>query len=70
MGVFLQKLCQKKNCFSIFGIEKKHCKTKELRFYQGPKMDIFRGVSPWILSKNRSFLMGVFHRNNIRKDRF
>ena len=33
-------------------------------------MEFYKGVSSWILSKNRTFLIGVYHRKHIRKDRF
>ena len=34
------------------------------------KWTFFKGVSPGSLSKNRTFLIGTFHRNSIRKQRF
>ena len=34
------------------------------------KWTFFKRVSPWILSKSLTFLIGVFHINHMRKDRF
>ena len=40
-GCFLQKLCEKKNRVLIFWIKNKHCKTKKMTFYRGPKNEHF-----------------------------
>ena len=34
------------------------------------KQTSLKGVSPWVLSKNRTYSYRCFHRNHIRKDRF
>ena len=70
MGVFYKKYVTK-NRFSIFWIENKHSKTKTIDVLtRAKKWTVFKGVSPWILSENRTFFMGVFHKNHFRKHRF
>ena len=67
----LQKLCQKKNRFSIFWIENNHFNTKKLKFQKGRKNGHFlRGLVHGFCPKIELFLFSVFHRNHIRKDRF
>ena len=67
---FSQKLCQKRSFLDIlnrnnhFKIKKKEVLTR------AKKWTFFKGVSPWILSKNRTFSYRRFYSNHIRKDRF
>ena len=70
MGVFYKNYVTK-NRFSIFWIENKDSKTKTIDVLtRAKKWLVFKGVSPWILSKNRTFFIGVFHKNHFRKHRF
>ena len=70
MGVFYRNYVRK-NLFSIFWIENKHCKTEKLTFQQGPKNGHFlKGLVHGFCPKIEVFLMGAFHRNSIRKQRF
>ena len=54
--VFFTEIMSEKNRFSIFWIENKHCKTKKIDVLKrAKKWTFFKGVGPWILSKNRTF---------------
>ena len=67
---FLQKLCQKRSFFDIYE-RKERFWVKKLKYYKGSKNGHFlKGLKHGVLSKNRTFFMGVFHRNYVRKDRF
>ena len=51
--------------------ENNHFYNKKLKFYQGPKNGHFlKGLVHGFCPKIEIFLIGVFHRSNIRKDRF
>ena len=49
-----------KDHFLIFWIEKNDFYTRKLKFYKVQKTTFFWGVSPWVLSKNRTFFIWVF----------
>ena len=67
---FSQKLCQKRSFLDILNRKQSFLDQKIDVLTSAKKLAFFKGVSPWILSKNRTFLIGLFHRNRIRKDRF
>ena len=52
---FSLKLCQKRSFFGSYERNNEFSRKENKSFKKGPKMDIFKGVSPWILSKNRTF---------------
>ena len=70
MGV-LCRIYVRKNGFQLFWIENNHCKNKKLKFWEGPKKGHFLN---WLVHgfcpKIELFLIGVFHKNHIRKHRF
>ena len=67
---FSQKLCQKRSFLDILNRKQLFSDQKNWSFNKDQKMDFFKGVSPWILSKNRFFFICFFERNSIRKQRF
>ena len=70
MAVFHRNYLRKHR-FSIFWIENNDYKTKTKTCKKGQKMDIFaKGVVHGFCPKIELFLIGVFHRNHIRKDGF
>ena len=59
-GRFSQK-SYKKTSFLILWKEKNDFKRKKLKFQKGPKKGtVCKGVSPWILTKNRNFFLSLF----------
>ena len=65
------KLCQKTSFFDIYERKQLFLDQKIEVLTRAKKWTFFKGVSPWIFfPKIELFLMGVFHRNHIRKHRF
>ena len=61
----------RKNHFWILQKENIHFKTKKLKFSQGPKNGHFlKGLVHGFIPKTELFLIGTFHRNSIRTQRF
>ena len=52
---FTQDLYQKKSFFDILKRKQSFLDLKNLSFKKGQKWSLSKGVSPWILSKNRNF---------------
>ena len=68
---FSLKLCQKTSFFNIYERKQLFLDQKIEVLTRAKKGTFFKGVSPWIFfPKIELFLMGVFHRNHIRKHRF
>ena len=61
MGDFYRNYVRK-NRVSIFWIENKHCKTKKWTF--------FKGVGPWVLSKNRTVSYWRYSQKSYQKRSF
>ena len=61
----------RKDRFLIFSIKKKAFSTRKRKFEKVQKNRFFsQGVSPWFLSKNRSFYHLCFWANQARQDHF
>ena len=60
----------RKHCFGYCGEKRMILRGKIEVFKWAKKWSISKEVSSWILSKNRTFFIGVFDRNHIRKHRF
>ena len=67
---FFDRNCQKKIVFRYFGKKTIILEQKIEVLNRAKKWTFFKRVSPWILSKSLTFLIGVFHINHMRKDRF
>ena len=68
---FSVKLWQKTSFFDIYERKQLFLDQKIEVLTRAKKGTFFKGVSPWIFfPKIELFLMGVFHRNHIRKHRF
>ena len=71
MGVFFTEIMSEKNRVSIFWIENKHYKKKKIDVLKrAKKWTLFKGVSPWIWSKNRSFSFRPFLQKSYQKRSF
>ena len=71
MGVFYRNYVRK-NRVLIFWIKNKHCKTKKMTFYQGPKNEHFlKGLVLGFCAKIEiSLIAFFFYRNYVRQNRF
>ena len=70
MGVFYRNYVRK-NRVLIFWIKNKHCKTKKMTFYQGPKNEHFlKRLVVGFCAKIEISLIAFFFRNDVHKNRF
>ena len=65
--VFCTEILSEKMVFSYFGQKTNIVRIKNWSFNKGQKMNISKGVSPWILSKNRNFSFSCFSRKLCHK---
>ena len=63
----LQNLCQKRSFFYILERKQSFLEQKLEVLTRAKKCRFFKGVSPWIYSKNRNFSYGFFYRNCQKK---
>ena len=70
IGVFLQKLCQKKLFFNILDRKQTLQDQKIDVLTRAKKWTLFKGVSPWIWSKNQSFSSRRFLEKSYQKRSF
>ena len=57
---FFRHTKAEKSVFLIFWIEKNIFQLRKGKFQNVPKIEFFKGFSPWFLSKNRAFYDVVF----------
>ena len=70
LSVFFTEIMPEKIVFQYLWKKRMILSGKKLSFKKGQKMDISKGVGPWILSKNWIFSYRFFYRNYVRKDPF
>ena len=70
IAVFHRNYVRKERFFDILERKQSFLDQKVEVLKGAKKWTFFKGVSPWILSKNELFVIGIFYRNHIRKDRF
>ena len=67
---FLQKLYQKRSFFDIYEGKQSFLDQKVEVLTRTKKWTFYKGVSPWILSKNRSFSYRRFSQKSYQKRSF
>ena len=63
----LQNLCQKRSFFHILERKQSFLEQKLEVLTRAKKCRFFKGVSPWIYSKNRNFSYGCFFQKLLEK---
>ena len=65
------KLCPKTSFFDIYERKQSFLQQKVVFLTRSKTVPFFKGVSPWtFFPKIELFLIGVFHKNHVRKHRF
>ena len=69
-SLYFTEFMSEKMVFSYFGKKTIIFRAKTWSFNKGQKCRFFKGVSPWIYSKNRNFSYGFFLQKLSEKNRF